>query len=71
VIVSRCQTCHGASGGGSVGPKLSDGRVVEQYPDVADQIEVVTEGRGSMPAFGEKLDPDEIEAVVRYTREVL
>ena len=35
-------------------------------------IQVVTEGKGSgMPSFDDKLDPDEIEAVVRYVRDVL
>jgi mono/diheme cytochrome c family protein len=71
VFARRCATCHGLGGGGGRGPKLSDGRVVQRYPDVADQVAVVTNGRGGMPKFGDVLDPDEIEAVVRYTREVL
>ena len=41
------------------------------YPDPADQIAVVTNGRGGMPAFGEKLSEEEIAAVVEYTRTVL
>ena len=71
IYSGRCANCHGASGGGGQGPKLADGRVAEQYPDIADQIEVVTEGRKQMPGFGGTLTPQEIEAVVRYTREVL
>jgi mono/diheme cytochrome c family protein len=46
--------------------------VVAAYPDVAAQIDVVTNGKGDgMPAFADKLTAGEIEAVVRYTREVL
>ena len=41
------------------------------FPDPQDQIAVVTHGRGGMPAFGERLSPEEIAAVVDYTRTVL
>ena len=41
------------------------------YPDPADQIAVVTNGRGGMPAFGDRLSAEEIAAVVEYTRTVL
>jgi mono/diheme cytochrome c family protein len=42
-----------------------------RYLVLADQVTVVTDGRGSMPGFGGRYDPEELEAVVRYTREVL
>jgi mono/diheme cytochrome c family protein len=71
VFQAECARCHGGSGGGGAGPKLSDGRVVERYPDAAEQEHVVREGRGSMPAFGRKLSDEQITAVVRYTREAL
>ena len=70
VFGSRCSSCHGSSGGGGTGPRLA-GTVTEKYPDIADQIGVVTEGRKSMPRFGGTLTGAEIEAAVRYTREVL
>ena len=68
IFSERCASCHGDDGGGQSGPKLSDGRVVERFPDVADQIELVTDGRGGMPSFEGRLSPAEIEAVVEYTR---
>jgi len=68
VFSERCASCHGSGGGGGFGPQLSDGRVVEEFPQVADQIAVVREGRGAMPAFDERLTEAEIEAVVEYTR---
>jgi mono/diheme cytochrome c family protein len=72
VFGNRCASCHGSDGGGGRGPKLNDGAVVEAYPDIAEQIDIVTNGKGDgMPLFSDKLTPDEIEAVVRYTREVL
>lgn len=70
VYGDRCANCHGASGGGGTGPRLA-GAVVEEYPDPADQAEIVRAGRNAMPAFGGTLSEEMIAAVVRYTREVL
>jgi cytochrome c551 len=65
----RCSGCHGANGDGGTGPKLSDGAVVRAYPDIDDEIAVVTNGRGRMPAFKDRdMSADEIRAVVEYTR---
>jgi mono/diheme cytochrome c family protein len=71
VFGDNCAMCHGGDGSGGIGPRLAGGRVVTVYPDPADQIVVVTNGRGDMPAFGDKLTADEIAAVVDYTRTVL
>ena len=71
VYISSCANCHGSSGQGGRGSKLDDGRVVERYPDPAEEIDLVTNGVRAMPDFGSKLSAAEIEAVVRYTREIL
>jgi mono/diheme cytochrome c family protein len=71
VYGANCVNCHGRDGGGGQGTRLNGGHVLEAYPEPADQLEVVAGGRRAMPAFGEKLTADELEAVVRYTREVL
>ena len=71
VYVARCSTCHGSDGGGGRGPKLNDGTVVESFPDPAAQAEVIADGKGQMPSFFGQLSQSEIDAVVRYTREVL
>jgi mono/diheme cytochrome c family protein len=68
---ANCVQCHGGSGGGGRGPQLNGGAALVSYPDIADQIALVTDGKGGMPAYGDRLEPAEIEAVVRYTREVL
>ena len=71
VYGQRCAGCHGGDGSGGIGPRLAAGRVVASFPDPQDQIAVVTNGRGGMPAFADRLTPEEIAAVVDYTRTVL
>jgi mono/diheme cytochrome c family protein len=66
---ARCSGCHGATGEGGTGPKLSGGAVLRKYPNIEDQIAVVTNGRGQMPSFkGKGLSAAQIRAVVEYTR---
>lgn len=67
----RCANCHAGDGGGGRGPKLAGGAVVETFPDPGDQAEFIREGKGLMPSFDDQLSDAEIDAVVRYTREVL
>jgi mono/diheme cytochrome c family protein len=71
IFGQRCAGCHGGDGSGGIGPRLAAGRVVADFPDPQDQITVVANGRGGMPAFAERLSPEEIAAVVDYTRTVL
>ena len=71
VYSRRCANCHGAGGGGGTGPKLSDGQVIIAYPDPADQRLLIANGRNAMPSFSGSLSGAELDAVVRYTREVL
>ncbi len=70
VFTASCAGCHGRDGQGGIGPQLA-GEVVDRFPDIEDQIAVVTDGRGGMPSFDGRLSPEEIEAVVTYTREEL
>ncbi|HEX5613940.1 MAG TPA: cytochrome c [Acidimicrobiia bacterium] len=70
VYVRSCAPCHGLSGQGASGPRLA-GDVTERYPDPADQRAVVASGRGVMPGFSGELSDAELDAIVRYTREVL
>jgi len=71
VYAASCANCHGADGQGGTGPELRNGHVAERYPDIEDEIAAVTNGSRGMPSFQVRLGEDEIEAVVRYTREVL
>jgi len=71
-----CKLCHGANGEG--GPvKLDDGTKLKvpslreghalRHPD-SDFIKQITKGGDGMPAFGEKLKPEEINAMVHFIR---
>ena len=71
VYTRRCANCHGGSGGGGTGPAIGSGLVVEAYPEAADQRAVIADGQNGMPSFAGSLSSEEIDAVVRYTREVL
>lgn len=71
IYIKQCASCHGGAGGGGRGTKLSEGTVTAAFPDIADQIAVVADGRNAMPAFGGRLTVEELDAVVRFTREVL
>lgn len=66
----RCAGCHGGDGSGGIGPRLA-GTMVAKFPDPADQISVVTNGRRGMPSFESSLTEEEIAAIVEYTRAVL
>lgn len=68
VFANRCASCHGSDGGGGLGPQLSGGRAAQRFPNIADQIGVIANGRGGMPAFGTRLSEAEIKAVTEYTR---
>lgn len=67
VYSANCASCHGADGSGGVGPKLA-GSVARKFPNIDDQIAVVTDGRSSMPSFDGDLSAEQIREVVEYTR---
>lgn len=68
IYAGRCASCHGDQGDGSFGPALGHGIVAQRFPNPAGQIAVVTNGRGSMPSFASSLTPEQIKAVVDFTR---
>lgn len=65
VYIRRCQECHGSTGGGFVGPKLSGNQRLANAEFVIRQI---TKGSADMPAFGKRLTPEELLAVGTYVR---
>ena len=63
VYSRNCARCHGANGEGGEAPAL-DGLIPGiSEPELTD---VVTNGTGSMPAFGSFLIEEDIEAVVQF-----
>jgi mono/diheme cytochrome c family protein len=67
IYANNCAACHGDRGQGAIGPRLA-GQVVARFPSQGDEIAVVTNGEDGMPAWGGRLSPTEIKAVVDYTR---
>merc|ERR1740129_2463645 len=70
VFLGNCAACH-AGGNNSVVPeKKLRKEALEQYLTGGNNIDAikyqVTNGKGSMPAFGERLGPDDIEDVANY-----
>jgi len=68
IFDSQCATCHGSKGQGGVGPKLSGGAVTSDFEDAQAEIVVVSGGRDGMPAFQNRLSPEQLQAVVDFTR---
>lgn len=87
VYAGNCSSCHGAGGGGGVGPQLSDGSVLATFPDPVDHVKWVITGSagaeggvyganakpsvGGMPSFAGSLSFEEVVAVVLEEREAL
>jgi mono/diheme cytochrome c family protein len=59
-----CHTLAAADSNGNVGPNLDD-----LQPDVGSVRSQVEKGGGGMPAFGDDLSSEEIDAVARYVAE--
>jgi polyvinyl alcohol dehydrogenase (cytochrome) len=68
VYRESCSSCHGGAGEGGTGPSLVG---VDERLTREEQLGVVREGRGAMPAWEDDLSAEEIDAVVDYQREVL
>ena len=72
---SKCVACHGVDGKGDTptGKKLGArdlGSTEVQSQSDAQLIELVTKGKGKMPAYGKTLKEDEIKDLVGYVREL-
>jgi polyvinyl alcohol dehydrogenase (cytochrome) len=63
IYQQNCAACHGVDGSGGNGPDL---RGIGQAHSIEEITEVVTNGRGAMPAWEGVLTPEEIAAVVEY-----
>lgn len=68
VFDSQCAGCHGAKGQGSVGPQLNGGAVTRDFDTAGAELVVVQKGRSGMPAFEDRLTPEQLQAVVDFTR---
>jgi cytochrome c6 len=68
----KCAACHGPDGSGTaMGKKLGvrDFHSAEVQKQTDEELtEVITKGKGKMPAFGAKIKPDDITKLVAYIR---
>jgi len=67
IFAVNCATgyCHGSKGASGGAPRLASRGLDAQFIR-----RTVTEGHGSMPAFGDKLAPAELNAVIAYVGEL-
>jgi mono/diheme cytochrome c family protein len=70
---ANCVLCHGADGSGNTSAgkalKAKDLRSDEvQKESDAALIDAITKGKGNMPAFGDRIKPDEVKSLVAYVR---
>jgi mono/diheme cytochrome c family protein len=66
---AKCAMCHGASGEGKAAMKTRD----FSSPDVqkqsdAELTDIITKGKGKMPAYDGKLSKDQIGDLVKWIR---
>eukprot|EP00931_Biecheleriopsis_adriatica_P090052 TRINITY_DN640_c0_g1_i4.p1 TRINITY_DN640_c0_g1~~TRINITY_DN640_c0_g1_i4.p1 ORF type:complete len:186 (+),score=62.04 TRINITY_DN640_c0_g1_i4:65-559(+) len=68
VFSGNCAACHAGGNNSIVAEKKLKKEALVTYGkyDVAAIIKQVTNGNGAMPAFGEKLGPDDIEDVANW-----
>jgi mono/diheme cytochrome c family protein len=75
VFKTSCTLCHAADGSGN----SPSGKALKAKDLKSDEVqkqtdaalsEVITKGRGKMPAFGSKLSPDVINSLVAYIRQL-
>merc|ERR1712050_166251 len=70
VFAGNCAACHSGGNNSIVAEKKLKKDALEKYLTGGYNVEAiktqVTNGKGSMPAFGEKLGPDDIDDVAEY-----
>ena len=75
IYKTNCVLCHGADGSGdnptgkAMHAKDLRSEEVQKQSDT-ELAEVITKGRGKMPAFGAKLKPDDVQKLVAYIRSI-
>ncbi|MGA8036839.1 MAG: cytochrome c [Candidatus Acidiferrales bacterium] len=72
---TKCAVCHGADGSGDTpvgkGMKLHDLRSADvQKQTDAELTAIITNGKGGMPAYKDKLSSDQIKQLVAFIRQM-
>ena len=66
IFSQKCAGCHGATGGGGMGPAL--GSVEAKGDEHIKKLIVEGSPTKGMPAFGPQLNAEEIDALVAYVK---
>lgn len=68
IYTERCASCHGEQGEGVYGPAIAGSASATKFPDPAEQVRIVLEGKGRMRAYAGELTREQVEAVIAYVR---
>jgi cytochrome c oxidase cbb3-type subunit 3 len=70
VFMTRCASCHGPAGGGSIGPNLTDKHWINGDGSIVAIAKVINEGVGAkgMPPWGPVLSSDEMYTVAAFVK---
>jgi mono/diheme cytochrome c family protein len=73
VFKANCVLCHGVDGSGNT----TAGKALQAKDLRSDEVQkqtdatltdAITNGKGKMPAFGDKISPDDVKSLVVYIR---
>jgi cytochrome c551 len=67
IYSANCAACHGADGSGGAGPDL---RGIGEAHTLDELIQVITDGRGAMPAWRNTLSAEQIRSVATYVSQI-
>ncbi len=72
IFQNNCKLCHGTDGAGTASGRALKAKDLRspavQTRSDAELVQTITKGQGNMPAFGAKLSPEVINALVAYIR---
>lgn len=68
IYADRCASCHGDEGEGVYAPEIAGSASVTKFPDPAEQVRIVLDGKGRMRAFAGELTREQVDAVIAYVR---
>ena len=68
LYAAHCAQCHGVELEGGVGPALGPEGHAHGHAD-AELVDIVSNGKNIMPAFGEKLTPEQITGLIDFIKQ--
>lgn len=65
IYKQECSACHGSSGNLMMGGAKD---LTKSTLELSEIQSIIRSGKGTMPAYGEKMNPAEIEALAEYVQ---